>query len=392
MERLPQQFAQPQFGKVKLVQKQYFQEFQTIVLSLAFKPSLGNQNQANQRRTSFIEQVGFKEVLKPFRRIDYQTISRKLDGSIEQVNLEFSEAYAIPEDLESQSVDEQEDDYYSEPTEQPMRSVSSNDRKIFKEYILRKKFNEFDLAYYLKNKRSSAYSNVISINFLARGGEAIVYRLEYFGKDEVVIKTTLIEENLGHDIQTQESYLRLFYETSQLKILQNKNFITQIKEEHLEYDFQKNLLCKYIVIVERAQYSLFDLFYIWKNKELSTSQFESYSHEKLAYYFFRTMQIMQYFHEKNVYYGDMKPQNLLVFKDQLVKVGDLGTSIKLSQFHGNDDKLYQLKGLSKSYASTQMIQDFHEQNKVSKHELFKYDQFSLRDQTKRIIRNTMRSL
>eukprot|EP00347_Sterkiella_histriomuscorum_P009896 403339458 len=63
--------------------------------------------------------------------MDYQTISRKLDGSIEQVNYEFNEAYAIPEEQESQSVDEEDDDDYCEPTEQPiqMRFVNTGDRK-----------------------------------------------------------------------------------------------------------------------------------------------------------------------------------------------------------------------------------------------------------------------
>ncbi len=64
---------------------------------------------------------------------------------------------------------------------------------------------------------------------------------------------------------------------------------------------------------------------------------------------------MGYLHQKDFYYGDMKPQNLLVFRDQRVKVGDLGISIKMESDGGDSGELYELKGLSKAYASQSMF-------------------------------------
>ena len=50
-----------------------------------------------------------------------------------------------------------------------------------------------ELKDYLK-WRSKNYKNVIEINEIARGGEAIVYRLEHINIDEVIIKTTKLED------------------------------------------------------------------------------------------------------------------------------------------------------------------------------------------------------
>lgn len=50
-----------------------------------------------------------------------------------------------------------------------------------------------DLEDYMK-RYSDYYKNVISIKELARGGEAIVYRLDHSGIDEVVIKTTKLDK------------------------------------------------------------------------------------------------------------------------------------------------------------------------------------------------------
>lgn len=72
--------------------------------------------------------------------------------------------------------------------------------------------NEYDLLKYLK-KRSNNYKNVINIQELARGGEAIVYRLEYLGIDEVVIKTTQLQEKLNDPLKTQEAFIDIMSET-----------------------------------------------------------------------------------------------------------------------------------------------------------------------------------
>ena len=43
-------------------------------------------------------------------------------------------------------------------------------------------------------KYSKQYQNVIEVKELARGGEAIVYKMEHSNLDEVVAKCTLISE------------------------------------------------------------------------------------------------------------------------------------------------------------------------------------------------------
>ncbi len=59
---------------------------------------------------------------------------------------------------------------------------------------------------------------------LARGGEAVVYRVEHIGTDEVVAKCSL-KDNCLEDIMT---------ETQMLKLIKNKDLICDVKEEIIE--------------------------------------------------------------------------------------------------------------------------------------------------------------
>eukprot|EP00347_Sterkiella_histriomuscorum_P007192 403349911 len=254
---------------------------------------------------------------------------------------------------------------------QQLIPISYDQKKVNKRVL-----NIQDLFKYLR-KRSLKYQNVINISEIARGGEAIVYRLEYLGMDEVVIKTTQLEEKLDNLLLTQQAYIDIMGETQHLRLLQNPNFLAEIKEEIIEYDLQKSLISRYCVIVERASYTLYDLLMIWKNPVLREKYVEEYSPQKLAYYFYRSMQILAYLHQRNFYYGDMKPQNLLVFRDQQVKVGDLGTSFKLDDLRGDNEPIYGLKGISKAYASQFMNESFQCMRGVSKKQLFDGDKFSL---------------
>jgi hypothetical protein len=40
---------------------------------------------------------------------------------------------------------------------------------------------------------SRMYPNIINSNELARGGEAVVFRVEHFGMDEIVAKCTIFD-------------------------------------------------------------------------------------------------------------------------------------------------------------------------------------------------------
>ncbi|CDW80463.1 UNKNOWN [Stylonychia lemnae] len=86
------------------------------------------------------------------------------------------------------------------------------------------------LEEYLKI-RSKKYQNVIEINQLAKGGEAIVFRLEHHEIDEVVIKTNLDLSN-----NSQKAFIDFMRETLYLKILQNKDYIAEVREEIIQYD------------------------------------------------------------------------------------------------------------------------------------------------------------
>eukprot|EP00347_Sterkiella_histriomuscorum_P009577 403340674 len=244
----------------------------------------------------------------------------------------------------------------------------------------------------IKNRIQHNFKNEsLEVKKIAQGGEAIVFRLEHQGTNEVVIKTSLKIQNLtkvvrmsSHKIQFQKKdgnsespFIDLMEETRHLRLLQSEKYIASVKEEIREWSYFQSKTFIYCVIVEKAKYSLKDLFKLWRTKDLRDKFLENYSPEKLAYYFYQSLQIMAYLHQRNVYYGDMKPHNLLVFRDQQVKVGDLGISIKLDQSRDDNEKLYTLKGLTTAFASTDMLKAFQKRKKLSKKELFEFDKFSL---------------
>ncbi len=77
---------------------------------------------------------------------------------------------------------------------------------------------------------------------LARGGEAVVYRIEHTGLEEVVAKCTL--KGSGN------TFLEIMNESQMLKLLQNEDCICSVKEEIIEMDKDTNQITNYTVIVE----------------------------------------------------------------------------------------------------------------------------------------------
>eukprot|EP00347_Sterkiella_histriomuscorum_P021179 403334946 len=235
------------------------------------------------------------------------------------------------------------------------------------------------------------YQNVISVSEIARGGESVVYKLDYAGIDEVVIKKSVIDISKNTtEIDKQNVFTGMMSETQQLKFLQSDKYIAQVKEEIIEYDPSKNLINDYLVVVERARFSLNDLLKIWNDEDLRSRYYEFYSPEKLAYYFYQSLQIMAYLHQRDVYYGDMKPHNLLVFKDQQVKVGDLGITMKLDKSIPDQKKAYFLKGLTLAYVSQKNIQNLQRNIPLSRQELFEADIYSLIKTFQQCIENTLK--
>ena len=48
----------------------------------------------------------------------------------------------------------------------------------------------------------------------------------------------------------QEAYDSLMYETQTLKMIPHPNYLTEIKEEIIEYNEEANLITRYCVIIE----------------------------------------------------------------------------------------------------------------------------------------------
>ena len=94
--------------------------------------------------------------------------------------------------------------------------------------------------------RSSKYTP-IEVRELARGGEAVVYRVEHSSLEEVVAKCTL-----GSGEGRTEAFLDLRQETHSLKLLKNRNLICEVKEEIIEIEEGTNRIVNYCVVVEQA--------------------------------------------------------------------------------------------------------------------------------------------
>lgn len=74
-----------------------------------------------------------------------------------------------------------------------------------------KSFNQpTEVESFLRNY-SKAYPNIIQAAFLAKGGEAIVYRIEHEGPEEIVARCPLLGE-LENEEETKEVYDALFYD------------------------------------------------------------------------------------------------------------------------------------------------------------------------------------
>ncbi len=89
---------------------------------------------------------------------------------------------------------------------------------------------------------------------LAEGGEAIVYQINYTGYEEVVLKVPKTK------YQTRSGFEDLVYESQLIKSVYREEYVVEIKEEIIEIDQESKELLRYCVVVERARYSLFDLY------------------------------------------------------------------------------------------------------------------------------------
>lgn len=78
--------------------------------------------------------------------------------------------------------------------------------------------------------------------------------MNYTGYEEVVLKVPKTK------YQTQSGFEDLVYESQLIKSIYHEDYVVEIKEEIIELDEQSHELLRYCVVVERARYSLFDLY------------------------------------------------------------------------------------------------------------------------------------
>lgn len=103
-------------------------------------------------------------------------------------------------------------------------------------------------------KKSQQFKHLENIQKLAEGGESIVYKINYAGFEEVVLKVP------KDKLQQVGGYEDLVHETQLIKSIYNENYTVEVKEEIIEVDQKSRRLLRYCVIEERARYSLYDLY------------------------------------------------------------------------------------------------------------------------------------
>eukprot|EP00347_Sterkiella_histriomuscorum_P002818 403366689 len=223
---------------------------------------------------------------------------------------------------------------------------------------------------------SNKYNDIMNFEELAKGGEAVVYRIQNYTGKELVAKCSIFKSK-GDKYKQHETFQSILLETQTLKLLNNSEYIAQVEDEFILFDEESKVIRQYVVIVEKAISSLHDILQIWNDEEQSIKRDECYCPEKFCYLILRSIEALQFLHQHDMFFGDMKPQNLLVFNDMNVKIGDLGVSIKLNPSIDENLKVYQLKGLSMAYCSTDTIVGFYSKKLFSKKELFEIDKYAL---------------
>eukprot|EP00347_Sterkiella_histriomuscorum_P020028 403339373 len=227
-------------------------------------------------------------------------------------------------------------------------------------------------------KYSKFYNCITDIQMIARGGEAIVYRLLGDNlEEEIIAKCTLNKQNEQRDVTQHDIFMDFLMESQQLKVLSQSKYIAQVKEEIILFDSETNSIRQYVVIVERAQFTLYDLLKIWKDDNYSQRINDYYHPLKLTFYFIQILQVMEYLHESDFYYGDMKPQNILIFQDQSLKIGDLGISFKFSGEQSLEQQNFKLKGITASYASRDTYKRFMNRQQFTHKQLIEIDRYAL---------------
>eukprot|EP00347_Sterkiella_histriomuscorum_P020104 403339088 len=236
-----------------------------------------------------------------------------------------------------------------------------------------------DKIKYLLLERSDKYHNIMSLQPLAMGAEAAVYRIKSYDRKELVAKCTLVDiKNVNKSEKQQkkahQQFLHIIQETQLLALIKHPDYVCRIEDEFITFDRQTEIIKEYVVVLEKANHSLSDILNIWNDRDIPNPANEHYCDEKLLYIIYRTMEALEYLHQQEVYFGDMKPQNLLIFKDYMVKIGDFGISIKRDPYRQDS---YQLRGITEYYCTIETIFAFSNSQNFTFDGLMKLDKDSL---------------
>eukprot|EP00347_Sterkiella_histriomuscorum_P014842 403359318 len=244
--------------------------------------------------------------------------------------------------------------------------------------------NEDDIQEFLASNISK-YSELVYLQALAKGGEAIVYGGKTGSDEGIVVKCTIFDSQSSSQNDIHQAFLHILEETQQIILLNSltqqlvvkQQMFPKILDEIVSINEQTKMIKQYVVIIERAECTLHDILLTWQDKSKSIENNERYHPLKLVYFFIKILEIVKFLHSINMYYGDMKPQNLLIFSDYSIKIGDFGISIMMDPATKITDKVHTLKGLTTAYSSINTLNAFKQRRKFSMQELKQLDRESL---------------
>lgn len=79
-------------------------------------------------------------------------------------------------------------------------------------------------------QNSNIYKMLFAASFIAKGGEAIVFKIEHTGTDEIVAKCPIFDKDIT-EVQLATAYDSIFYESQTLKLLPFYKNMAEVKEE-----------------------------------------------------------------------------------------------------------------------------------------------------------------
>eukprot|EP00347_Sterkiella_histriomuscorum_P021368 403334225 len=367
----------PQVNKINQNQQKYVTSYQNNTASQQQKEQTTDSQKTIKSRGVQLDEIMFLNQLNSGKMISSYIIKRTKQIVVGSLISKFLPHVKLKnEELLSKAVSKQTINFVTN------REIATYDCR-----------NEDDLVEFISNNVPE-YSNIVNLQLLAKGGEAIVYRGKTDKDKDLVVKCTIFDSQCSTQDDIHEAFLHILEESQLIMLLnqlvyhkQNPNddheyreyqqFFPEILAEIISINEQTKMIKQYVVIIQNAKCTLNDVLNIWQDKTLCVKNNERYHPLKLVCFFISTLEIIKFLHSINIYYGDMKPQNLLVFEEYSIKIGDFGISIMLDPNSKVTDKIHTLKGLTTAYCSLNTLNAFKQRKKFTMQELQKLDIESL---------------